>query len=91
MNQRLIRSGFIPALVMPGALHTAQARVNVHLGIGIPGMVFAPPPPVIVARPVHYWPPPVMYSRFGYPVWVGGPRPMGPRHVHPAWRHRRWH
>ena len=94
MKQRLIMSGFIPALVMLGALQTAQARVNVSLGIGFPGVVYAPPPPVVFARPVPYWPPPVMYSRWGHPAWHGHPGHFGPRRVPPGWRHphsRRWH
>lgn len=94
MKQRLIHSGFIAALVMLCALHTAQARVNVSLGIGFPGVFYAPPPPVVFARPVHYWPPPVVYSRFGYPVWHGRPHHWGPRHMgpRPGWGHpRRWH
>ncbi len=93
MKHRLLRSGFIPALVMLAAMQAAQARVNVHLGIGFPGVFYAPPPPLIVARPVHYWPPPVMYSRFD-PRWHPHPRFVGPRHApHPGWRGspRRWH
>lgn len=89
MKHRLIRSGFVCALVLLGALHDAQARVNVSVGIGFPGVFYAPPPPLVVARPVHVWPPPVVYSRWGYPVWHGHPRHMGPR---PGWGHpRRWH
>lgn len=93
MRPRLIRAGCVFAALI-ALCAGAQARVNVHVGIGFPGVVYAPPPPVVFARPAPFWPPPVMYSRFGYPVWHGDPRFMGPRHApHPGWRrhpHRRW-
>lgn len=92
MNQRVLRSALLPALVVLCAMHTAQARVNVHVGIGVPGVFYAPPPPVVFMRPAPFWPPPVVYSRYGFSPWHRPPRFVGPRHApHPGWRHPpRW-
>ena len=87
MTQRLMRSAFILALAMLGAAPDAQARVNMHVGIGFPGAMFAPPPPVIVAQPAAFWAPPLVYSRHGFGGWHH-PRHFGPRHVHRAHRRR---
>lgn len=68
-----------------GALLTiapcAQARVNVDIGIGIPGVVYAEPAPVYVApQPVYVEPPRVYVPR---PVVVA-PAPV----YAPYWRER---
>jgi len=88
MKQRLVRSGCILALAMLGAVPAAQARVNVHVGIGFPGVMFAPPPPLVVAHPSPFWAPPVMYSRHAFPAWHH-PHHFGPRRGPPP-RHHRW-
>jgi hypothetical protein len=89
MKQRLMRSGFILALVMLGALHNAQARVHVNVGIGFPGVFYAPPPPLVVARPAAFWAPPVVYARHGFVGWHSPPpHHFGPRRHPHHWR--RW-
>src|SRR5262249_49903727 len=64
------------------AVPSAQARVNVDIGIGIPGIVYAEPAPVYVApQPVYVAP---------QPVYVA-PRPVvvAPAPVYaPYWRGR---
>jgi hypothetical protein len=56
-------------------MHDAQAqtRVNVNVGIGDPGVVYTPRPPVMVLPPPRmYWPPacrlqPILQTRLGPP------------------------
>lgn len=69
----------------------ARTRVNVNVGIGIPGVVYAPPPPVMILPPPRmYWPPPVVYSRYYRPGW-GHPRFHGPRRApHPRMHGGYW-
>ncbi len=60
---------------------TARARVNVDIGIGIPGVVYAEPAPVYVApQPVYVAPQPVYVPR---PVIVAPAPAYAPR-----WRER---
>ncbi|MDF3833269.1 hypothetical protein P3W85_09965 [Cupriavidus basilensis] len=79
------------AAVTPGIV---EARVDVGIGIGIPGPVFVAPPP-----PVYYEPPPVYYEPV--PVYVE-PQPVivAPGYYgdwrarawqERQWRERRWH
>lgn len=58
----------------------ADARVSVNIGIGIPGIVVAPP--VVYAPAPVYSPPPVVY---------GGPYYSGPYYGHPHPPPRDWH
>jgi hypothetical protein len=66
----------------------ASARVNLNIGIGLPGL-YAPPPVVYAPQPV-YGPPPVVY---GAPYYGGGWRGRGPRrgrgYGRGGYRHRR--
>lgn len=87
-----------PAIIgaLGGALlavtFTAQAHVNVDIGIGIPGVIYAEPAPVYVAPPVY-----VVPQR----VYVPRPVVVTPAPVYaPYWRgrdydddqgERRWH
>jgi hypothetical protein len=85
-------------LAMP---RPAQARVDVSIGIGLPfpGVVVAPPYPVVVGPPVIVAPlpvaiaPPVVYSA---PVYYRsyGPRPIyvAPGHPRggPGWHRKHW-
>lgn len=67
----------------------ARTRVNVNLGFGMPGVIYAAPPPVMFLPPPRmYWPPPVVYTRFHrHP----GPRFHGPRRgPHPRMHRGRW-
>lgn len=99
MVRRAVVLAFVVLLgAAPLAQHAqARTRVNVNLGIGVPGVMFAPPPPVMFMPPPRtYWPPPVVYSRFygpgwGHPGW-GHPGFHGPRRgPHPSMRgRRRW-
>lgn len=72
------------ALGVPGA----QARVNVDIGVGLPG-IFAPP--IVEPPPVYYPPPPVAY---GPPTYYYAPGPHYPggwwadREGHRHWRRR---
>jgi len=88
MKPCVVKFAFVPALAVLCAMQTAQARVNVNLGVGfgIPGAFYAPPPPVFFVHSGPMWPPPVMYSRHGFSPWHHPPRFAGPRHVrHPGW------
>lgn len=75
-----------------GALLTiatvAHARVNVDIGIGIPGVVYAEPAPVYVApQPVYVEPQPVYVEP--RPVYVPRPVIVAPAPVYaPYWRGR---
>ena len=61
------------ALGVPGA----QARVDVEIGVGLPGfyapppVYYAPPPPVYYAPPPVYYAPPAYYYAPG-PYYGGG-------------------
>jgi hypothetical protein len=88
MNSRVLKFAYIPALAVLCVAQTAQARVNVNVGVGIgfPGAFYAPPPPVVFMHPAPMWPPPVVYSRYGFSPWHHPPHFMGPRHMrHPGW------
>jgi len=57
--KRLLIAG-VAALTLLGA-NAAMARVDVGISIGVPGVLYAPPPPVYYAPPVRYVePPPVV-------------------------------
>ncbi|MGO4812554.1 hypothetical protein AB4156_23630 [Cupriavidus sp. 2MCAB6] len=67
------------ALLVIGSI--AQAHVNVDIGIGVPGVVYAEPAPVYAPPPVYAAPRPVYVSR---PVVVI-PAPV---YTAPYWRKR---
>jgi hypothetical protein len=88
MNSSVLKFVFIPALAALCVAQSAQARVNVNVGVGIgfPGVFYAPPPPVVFMHPAPMWPPPIVYSRYGFSPWHQPPRFHGPRHMrHPGW------
>ncbi|TKC83484.1 hypothetical protein FAZ69_23645 [Trinickia terrae] len=63
----------------------ASAHVDVAIGVGLPGAVYAPPQPVYVAPPpVAYAPAPVAVSYGGYDGWRARERPEH------EWRRREW-
>ena len=69
MRKSLVTIAAVLALL--GAPRLASAGVGVSIGIGLPfpGVVYAPPPPVVYGPPVAYGPPPVVY---GAPLAYGG-------------------
>ena len=87
-----------------GASSAAFAHVDIGVDIGVPGVVYAPPPPPVVYAP----PPPVVYAPAPAPgVVVVSPGWYGERYYdgrrywdrdaweerHPGWDHDRdhWH
>jgi hypothetical protein len=62
-----------------GASLAASAHVDLNIGIGLPGVVAAPPP-VVYAQPAYAPPPPVVY--YGGDRWHRPP----PR----DWHHDHW-
>jgi len=64
------------------------ARVNLNIGIGIPGLVVGPPPVVYAPAPV-YAPPPVVYGVPYYGYGYGDRYHNGYGHPHPP--PRDWH
>jgi hypothetical protein len=57
MNRKII--GAALGLAILAASSAASAHVDVAVGVGIPVAIQAPPPPVLVERPVVYGPAPV--------------------------------
>lgn len=92
--QRLVAATLLIGAVL-GTASVAQARPDVHVSIGLPGLpVFVPPPlpqpfirtePVYVQpRPVYQAPPRVVYER----PWRSSYRYEVERER--EWRHREW-
>ena len=47
-----------------------EARTDVNVSIGLPGLAVAPPPPVVYMPPGYYTPPPpVVYNGYYGPGW----------------------
>jgi hypothetical protein len=76
-----------------GVASAAQARTDVFLSIGVPGVLVAPAPVLVAPQPVYVQPQPVYVQP--QPVYVQ-PRPV---YVQPqpvyyvqegGWRHRHW-
>lgn len=67
------------ALGLLGVAGAAQARTDVQLSIGVPGVIYADPAPVYVQPQPYYVEPPQVYA----------PAPV---YVQPAWgwREREW-
>ena len=92
--QRFIASTVLIGAVL-GTASVAQARPDIHVSIGLPGLpVLMPPPlphPFIRAEPVYAQPRPV----YAAPPMVVYERPWRPSYRHEAergreWRHRDW-
>lgn len=92
--QRLVASTVLIGAVF-GAASAAQARPDVHVSIGLPGLpVLVPPPlpvPVMRAEPVYVQPVPTYQAP---PAYVYE-RPWRPSYRYEAergreWRHREW-
>jgi len=97
--QKLIASTVLIGAVI-GTASVAQARPDVHVSIGLPGLpglpvpVFLPPPPplpIFRAEPVYAQPRPVYQA----PPVVVYERPWRPAYRYEAerdreWRHREW-
>jgi hypothetical protein len=92
LTSRLIAAALAVAAL--GAATAAQARPDIHVSIGLPGLpglpVFVQPPvyvrsaPVYVQPPAVYGPPVVVYRR----PWV--PAYRGDFDRDRAWRYREW-
>lgn len=88
--KRPLSSRFIAAAVLAaaafGAASAAQARTDVQLSIGLPGLpVFVPPPVYVRSEPVYVQPRPIYES----PV-VGYERPWRPSYRPDFERERDW-
>jgi hypothetical protein len=58
------------AVVALAASPAANARVDLSINLGLPGVAVAPPPPVVYAPPGNYGPPPpVVYNGYYGPGW----------------------
>jgi hypothetical protein len=69
--------------LIAGASVPALARTDVSFGVfvGVPGVAYVPPPPVVYApAPVYYAPPPVYYRP--RPYYYGPPAPVHYYHGH---------
>jgi len=78
LNRACVATASVLALgaCLVAAAPSAQARVFVGFGIGLPGPVYYPPPPVVYAPPpVVYAPPPVAYVAPPPPAAAPGPAP----------------
>ncbi|MFM0208971.1 hypothetical protein PQQ96_16325 [Paraburkholderia sediminicola] len=88
MNKKIV--GAALGLAFLAASSVASAHVDVAVGIGIPVGVYAPPPPVYLARPVVYGPAPVAVAYGGYNGWRGREwREQEWRRE--QWREHEWH
>ena len=98
-SRRLLGTAAV-AFGLFGLASAAQARTDVFLSIGLPGVVVAPAPVVVAPQPVYVQPQPVYVQP--RPVYVQ-PRPVyvqpQPVYVQPqpvyhvqegGWRHRHW-
>jgi len=88
---RTFSSRFIAAAVLAaatfGATTTAQARPDVQVSIGLPGLPFLVPPPVYVrTEPVYVQPRPI----YAPPPAVVYERPWGPSYRTDFEREREW-
>lgn len=77
MKRNLLASAL--GLMLVCASQAASARVDLNIGVGIPGMIYGQPPPVVYAAPPVYQAPPVVYDRGRY--WDGDHRGWD-RHDH---------
>lgn len=82
LDEDMKRLAIIGALggTMLAITSTAQAHVNVDIGIGVPGVVYAEPAPVYAPPPVYVAPQPVYVPRpvvvapapvYAAPYWAG--------------------
>jgi len=71
------------ALLLAPRIASAGVDVSIGIGLPFPGVIVAPPPPVVVRPPVVVAPPPV----------VVGPADYGPSYVrvYPPGKRHGWH
>ncbi|MFM0063611.1 hypothetical protein [Paraburkholderia aspalathi] len=84
MNKKIL--GAALGLAVLAASTAASAHVDVAIGLGIPGAVYAP------AEPVYAPPPPVVYAPAPVAVAYGGDGDWRAREWHERreWREREW-
>lgn len=83
MNKKIL--GAVLGAAVLAVSTAASAHVDVAIGLGIPGVVYAPAQPVYVAPPpVVYAPAPVAVAYGGYDGW------RGREWREHEWRRREW-